>query len=675
MRCNWYRPQAHECGLRRFIAITSQPCYGARVQERPLATPLLRGTVTINKPPATRIWLGRVMSTAWRLFMALALATPLYYGPPASALPLTLQARSRITVTTERSPDGLRLKGQLLDDADRPVVSETIRVTVTGLTLPAVSTDTKGRFEYFVPVDHLVEVQRRHGNEVPWSAQFLGDLRYGATVSKGQLDLRRIPTRIDLQITPQDATVDTDWVMVRAALTEENRAVPGAPVKLRVADGVEQQGRTDLDGVVRFRVRPADLSSLGQVQVRARFSGDHRRAATETTGTFRVRTLTRVTLRVGREGSASTGRYRFSGRLAGADGPISNGTIAVVVTSPGDRDNGADTPNKAPEESTQGEQPGAAPALRTLAVTTTNAKGVFLTAIPARELFKGAQGVMELRAYYQPQAQTEARAQSRVVLVPVPSPPGIPTRWYLAAILWVLAGLAATHVVRHRLWRNAIAALRKPRLKPAKGALPPGLQVPDPTFIVDSPIAPHAARVDVVAGRVVDAHSAEPVVGALVALRLAPASGSSGNAEVRTDGQGGFELPTMSPGRYTLLVQRSSFVERSVVISLPHSGNLDGATLTLVAVRRRLRDQYRSALARFRAEWTWGRRTPGEVLTQTEAEAGVGVDARPALRRLKELTERAWYTKDGGEHPDTLEAAELLASIADNQRERDAGGR
>lgn len=571
----------------------------------------------------------------------------------AHAVPITLQARSAIQIVTERAERGLYLRGRLLDDTGAPIASEMIRVDIKGLRLPPVRTDSEGRFEYFVRANHLVEVESLHGSEIPWKATFLGDPDYGPTSKAGNLDLRRTPTRLTLAIEPDEVTVDADWVMVRASLEAAQKPVAGAAIKLRVGTGSEQQGRTDGDGLVRFRLRPADLDALGEIPVRARFAGDHRRAVSEASDSFVVRRSSRITLRVGREGEAATGRYRFSGRLVDAHGPIPRATVAIVATQ-----------RKSEDSDPKATQPPPPP--RAVAVATTDADGIFLTALPARSLFADSRGVMELRALYQPQQQSQAAAQSRPVVVPVPSPPGVPTRWYVAGILWVLAGLALAHIARNRLWRVVLDALAQWRVRrePEPEETP---TIVDPPFVEAPAERTRPPRVDHVAGIVLDAHARTPVAYAQIRL-----TGDGNSYEARADAGGRFELGPVSPGSYSLGIGADRYIARSVSLAVPHEGFLDDATFSLVAIRRRIRDVYGNALERLEGRWAWGAQTPREAFDEARP-AAEEVGATPQVKRLKELTERAWYTKPGASAADAEEAAELLSTVGDRRKTGGAG--
>ncbi len=568
----------------------------------------------------------------------------------AHALPVIVQARSRIELLTERSERGLVLRGKLVDDSGAPIASEGIRVDVMGLTLPVVLTDAQGRFEYLVPAAHLIEVEARYGAEIPWTATFFGEKRYAAAESKGTLDLRRLSTRLGVDIAPQQATIDTDWIMVRARLRARQRPVFGAAIKLRVGDGSEQQGRTDSNGIVRFRLRPADLGALGEIPVRVRFSGDHRRGASHMRGSFTVSRSTRITLRVGREGRAATGRYRFSGRLVDARGPIARATVAIIATS-----------SDARRQRDDAESVSSSGAPRTVAVATTDKDGIFLTALPARALFADSRGVIDLWALYQPQQASWSVARSRPVAVPVPSPPGIPIRWYVAGILWVLAGLALAHIARNRLWTTLVNALarRRRRRRPTLKLEEPFL---NPPFVQSASTRSTPPRRDRVCGMVVDAHSARPVPGTRVAV-----VGVDRVFEVYADPSGGFDLGPIPAGRYALTMEADRYIGREIAFNVPHEGFLDSATFTLVAVRRRIRDLYKSALTRLQQPWAWGSRTPREAHAAAHSLAARAGAENP-LSELRDLTERAWFSESGARSADAVRATELLEAVPEPRR-------
>ena len=563
-------------------------------------------------------------------------------SPSAHALSVNLQARTKIDITTERTARGIHVRGVLTDDRGTPISSELIRVEIRGLTLPTVGTDARGRFEYFIPGQHLDPLIARHGTQLPWTIAFLGDPRYGPSQRTGTLDLGREGTRLELFVSTPTVGSSDPWTLIQGKLERaKGKPVRNAAVYLKIGRGSEQKGDTDANGIVRFRVRLADLGMYGTIAVDGRFEGDARLAATRASTSFIVRRTTRITLRVGREGDAATGRYRFSGRLIEADGPIANATVAIVAG---------------------GQQPvvqSSSPSLDAVAVAVTDADGIFITARDARELFADRQGALLLSAVYQPPDATLATCESRKVVVPIPSPPGIPVKWYFAGLLWLLAGLGAIHMARHGVLQSFIRRWRERSKGVATSETSP--DVLETPFITPSSV-PREIRPEFVSGTVVDAHTGRP----LPRVRVSIVSLDSID-EFHTDAQGRFEFGPMRHETYSLTMDGRGYLDREVEITIPHQGYLDGGRFSLIATRRRLRELYGAALKRIGRPFTWGEETPQEAWLRAESNARAA-GAHTTIGRMRELTEQAWYDVHTPTGRDVREAASLLEEVKERDK-------
>ncbi len=556
----------------------------------------------------------------------------------ALAVPITVRARTSLEVRASREPTGVALRGHLRDDRGRPVGAETVHVALTGFEVRAVRTFADGAFELTVRDDDLAAVEARHGARLAYAVRFEGDPDHGPASASGHVDLRRHTTWLDLTVDPAAVSIDADRLMVHIALHAESGPVAAAPVRVQVADGPELLGETDAQGLARFLIRPALLGAAGRYALRARFTGDHRFAPAEAATSFRVQLPTRLTLRVGREGDAATGRYRFSGRLIDGDGPLAGATVAILA-GPVTADPGADDAPDAP---------------RPWLVTTTDADGIYLAAVDARALFDAIDGALEVRAVFRPSDTLHVPAVSRPIVIPVPPPPGIPARWYLAGLLWVVGALAAAHVVRNRSWRALRLRWRfRRRRRPGADPVP---ALVDPPFVLGAASPADSARLDVVAGRVLDAHTQAPVPG--LSVRLVGGDGQL--LAGTTDAFGRFELGPAPPGSWRLDVTGADYLPRHLVTGLPHTGALDGATFAVVAIRRRVRDLYARALARAAGRLRWGHDTPAEALTTARADDDRLAEALVALERL---TEHAWYAPHSLRAQDAEDASRLLEQI------------
>jgi len=562
------------------------------------------------------------------LLACLALAA----GPAeVAAHPLTVRAHTRVSLTLDRRPDGVIVRGRLVDDQGLPVPLEEVQLEVAGYPPQTRITDADGGFEVPIAGRDLSLLEASRGRQLPWTLRYHGDRVYGEAKDEGILDLHRVPTRIVVTLAPEVVTLDQSEIRVHVDLYGNGVAVPDAEVRVRVGDGTELVGQTGTAGRSTFLIRAGLLGSPGRYAVHARFVGDHLYSPATADAALRVLLPARVTLRVGREGDLHHGRYRFSGRLADADGPLAGATVAILAT-----------PTEAPN---------ARPLVQTL--TTTHPDGIYLAAIPAETLFDrleprsdNAPREVDVRAIFSPVDGRHQGAISHPVRIRVPPPPGVPTRWYLIGLAVVFGFLLLAQAVRHRvfaaLWERLRAVrAERPRVLPDDDA-----EEDDPPFVVAAPRG-RSPRVDHVAGAVVDAHSDAPLVGAII--RLTPIDGGDAHYS-RTGAQGRFDIGPLPAQRLRLHVEAPDYISREVEVILPHDGDFDGATFALVAIRRRVRDTYVRAVTRYGSSLSWGVDTPREAFFN--ARRTIAPDEQ-ALLELRQLVEGAWFS----EHPATVHDA------------------
>jgi hypothetical protein len=574
---------------------------------------------------------------------AALLACLLAAAGPADALahPLTVRAHTRVTLNLDRRPDGVIVHGRLVDDQGLPVPLEEIQLDVAGYPTQTRITDGDGGFE--VPIDgrdlSLLEASR--GQRLPWTLRYHGDRVYGDAREEGVLDLRRVPTRLVLTLAPEVVTLDQSEIRVHVDLYANTVPIPDAEVRVRVGDGTELVGQTGTAGRSTFLIRAGLLGSPGRYAVRARFLGDHLYAPAAADTALRVLLPARVTLRVGREGDVRLGRYRFSGRLADADGALPGATVAILAT-----------PSGAPD---------APPLIQTLA--TTHADGIYLSAISADALFAslapsgdGAPGEIDVRAVFSPTDGRHQGAISHPVRIRVPPPPGVPTRWYLVGLAVVFGFLLLAQAVRHRVFAAVWQRLRAIRPERRRALPDADAEEDDPPFVVAPPRG-RSPRADHVAGTVVDAHSSVALVGAAVSLTPA---GAGGELRARAGRDGRFDLGPLPPGRYRLHIEAPDYIGREVDVALPHDGALDGSSFALVAIRRRVRDTYVRAVTRFGADLAWGVDTPREAFFN--AHRSIAPDER-ALLELRHLVESAWFSERSATLEDAARARQILHAL------------
>ncbi len=560
----------------------------------------------------------------------------------ADARPLTIRARTQVALALDRRADGLVVRGTLVDDQRRPVAGEGIHLDVEGYDIQRRLTDEGGAFEVAIGGRDLARLEARHGHRLPWALSFSGDRFYGDSSASGEFDLRRVPTFLEVSVRPCVVGLDDSEILVEVTLASGPTApIADAEVLLQVGDGKALAGTTGPSGQATFLIRSGLLGSAGRYTVRARFDGDHVHAASSGEDSLRVLLPARLTLRVGREGDALVGRYRFSGRLADVEGPIPDAVVAIIARLASD--DGASTADLADGD--------------LLTLTNTRADGVYLTALSAAQLMAGRTGELEVRAVYSPGDGAHQVAMSRPVHVRVPPPPGVPLRWYLVGLALIVALLVTVQLARTgaltTVWTQLLAAH-----PPASDAEVLAEADDDPPFI-QAPAGRAAMRErrrDVIAGAVVDAHSGAPLAAAMVTLTLADGS----RRRVTTDDAGHFALSALPAGQCQLAVVAPAYLQRELAATLPHDGSLDGAAFGLVAVRRRLREAYTRAILVADSALLWGLDTPREAYANAR-RADERVER--ALVELRRLVELAWFSEHPATAADVVRASQLLAAI------------
>ena len=580
-----------------------------------------------------------------RVSLACALAGALTLPAVTHAAPLRIRTHSRVELSASRRADGLHVHGALADDAGQPMPGQIVHVSIAGLRPQDVTTDRAGSFELVILAGDVRTIADLRGTEVPWRASFDGDASHGPTEGEGTLDLSRTATHLEVSVVPHSASIEAAVVQVRASLQADGAPLSRAAVSLRVGGGPSLAGRTDGEGRVTFAMRPAFLREPGLHDMTVAFAGDHRHAPCEARSDVRLLLPARLNLRVGREGDPATGRYRFSGRVADTVGPIAGATVAILR-----RTSGSGGAAEAEPLDRERDEP--------VALASTDARGIYLVAVSARELFAGVDGTIELRAVFDPSTGTHLAAVSEGHAVGVPAPPGVPARWYLVAMLWVLSAVVVAQAVRLRAWQTIAGMVRGwPRAWCLDRAHREA-RAHATSFV--TPDGEAARRTTWIAGRVTDAHSSQIIRGASVL-----AHGPEGQElRPRPDADGRFALGPLGGGHWTLELRARGYLARDASAEIPHDGGLDGATFPLVAVRRRIRDLYAATLGAFRAHMRWGRDTPAEAL----ARAGITEEpSRAALSELRALVERSWFALPPAEEPEARRAESL--------RDRALGGR
>lgn len=586
---------------------------------------------------------------AWRACL-LGLTSALLFATAsnAEAVPLNVRARAKVELDHKKTRDGLELEGRLLDDEGRPIADERLSLTLGERDPESLTTDGDGRFRLTLDRRSTAALERAHersdGGKVPWQARFPGSRRISDVVASGAVDLSRRASRLTLTL--RDDT--TERLRVKRLLPNEGQRtllarleeplsslpLPDAEIRLRVGDGAELIGRTGGNGQVAFLISPDQLEAGALYRATARFAGDSLHVPALAELELQVQRPTRLTLRVVREGDARHGRYRFSGRLADQDGALGNAVVAIEgrVASPDEAEN---TQEIAIER-----------------LVATDEDGLFVTAIDAAELDERRLTRLLLVAHFQPATAAHAPSRSRPVLLEVPPPDGIPAGWYLIALslLSLILGLAHAH-------RTGALARFYQRLRERLRAL---TTRPDPIGAAtphraSAPIATNVARGrgDWLSGRVIDGHEGTCIIATLKVRDI------SGERELETDASGHFALGPLATGPCHLELCAPGFLSRELDFEAPHTGLYDGATWSLVAVKRKLRDIFGETVGELGGELAWGRDTPREALTKALSRQADRDRVERPLAELTMLVERAHFAR-GAAEPSSVEQAKTL---------------
>lgn len=586
----------------------------------------------------------------WRACL-LGLAGLLFLGAThqAQAVPLNVRARAKVDLDHRKTRDGLELEGRLIDDEGRPIPDERLSLTLGGREAESLTTDEDGRFRLSLDRRSTAALERAHEDsddgKVPWQARFPGSRRISDVVASGAIDLARRASRLTLTL--QDDTAERSRVKrllphegqrtLLARLEEPLSSIPlsDAEIRLRVGDGAELIGRTGANGQVAFLISPDQLEAGALYRATARFAGDSLHVPALAELELQVQRPTRLTLRVVREGDARHGRYRFSGRLADQDGALVNAVVAIEGRVASPDDDGKRDQDIAIER-----------------LVSTDEDGLFVTAIDAAELDERRLTRLLLVAHFQPATSAHAPSRSRPVLLEVPPPDGIPAGWYLVLLSLLSLVLSLAHAHRTgalaRFYERLRERLRALTTRPA----PIATAAPRPS---SHPLATNTAngRGDWLSGRVIDGHEGHRLVARL------KVRDTSGEREVETNASGHFELGPLAPGPCHLELDAPGYLLRELDFEAPHPGLYDGATWSLVAVKRKLRDIFGETVHELGGELAWGVDTPREALTKAlSRQPDRGRVERP-LAELTMLVERAHFARVAAE-PSAVEQAKTL---------------
>lgn len=561
---------------------------------------------------------------------ALLLASTLVMSPSLTDGARLLKAQTGPTITVrgstrlemesiKRVQGGVMLTTKLVDsDLGEGVPNKKINLTIftDGLEIfrTTATTSQTGSAQVFVP--------HRTG-EYTLKLDFPGDPLYVAAQPKARLvDLSKNVLALKLDSPPLVDFAGRPFPVVVTARDEDG--VANLHVKLQIQRGEKvietRRGLTGPDGQWKIALKPRSLGKAGELLLVATTPVTSRFNAARTAQRVTLFSRVTVTLYLSKKRARIGSKVTLHGTVRDALGPVSGGIVRLTA---GDG---------------------------RLAAAMTDAKGRFSRTV---ELRKVGLGKLRLRAHFVPRTGwRRAGASPTVILVVEPAKP-IPIAYFLIPAGLTLLFLLTVLVVRKRPWEGLRKRLarRQEAKRPETGGIELGKRRSFSTlFAVD-----HLS----VSGTVMDLHLQEPLVDAKVYLR--PADPNQDVQVTSTDPAGRFELGEVSAGTYNLVATAPGWIPQSLMMELPHRGELHGLSIRLQSVRVRVMQIYSDVVRYLLPEpdlvryWTPGESTRHLLGRTTTPPAG--------LSSLTALTQHAYYA---GEPPEveTISTAESLAQEA-----------
>jgi len=568
---------------------------------------------------------------------ALVLASLAILSPPWTGGARLLKAQVGPTITVrgatrlemesiKRVQGGVMLTVKLLDsDLGEGVPSKRINLTIFKdgvkiLSTTATTTQT-GSAQVFVP---------HRAGEYTLKLDFPGDRLYVAAQPKARtVDLSKNVLTLTLTSPPLVDFAGRPFPVVVSARDEG--AVEKLHVSLQVQRGEKviatKRGLTGPDGRWTIALKPRALGRAGELLLVATTPVTSRFNAARTAQRITLFSRVKVTLHLSKKRARIGSKVTLHGTVRDALGPVSGGIVRLTAAN------------------------------SRLAAAMTDAKGRFSRTV---ELRRVGLGNLRLRAHFVPRTGwRKPGASPAVILVVEPAKP-IPIAYFLIPAGLTLLFLLSVLVVRKRPWEGLRKRLarRQETKRPETGGIELGKRRSFSTlFAVD-----HLS----VSGTVVDLHLHEPLVDAKIYLRSA-----GPNQEVQvtaTDSAGRFELGDLSAGTYNLVATAPGWIPQSLMVDLPHRGELHGLSIRLQSVRVRVMQIYADVVRYLLPEpdlvryWTPDEST--KYLLSRDATSPV------ELKSLTAVTQEAYYA---GAPPDveTISTAESLAREAKaSERER-----
>ncbi|MFH2006147.1 MAG: carboxypeptidase-like regulatory domain-containing protein [bacterium] len=565
-------------------------------------------------------------------------------APPPLAAPVVsrLRAQKGPTITVrgvtrlevekiQRVPGGVMLTVQLIDaDLNEGVPDKKIKLSISrggAVVFRAVETTSKsGKAQVFLP---------HRSGEYSLKLDFAGDSLYVRAKPEARtVDLSKEALSLNIASPPRLDIAGRSLIVSVSA--RHHAGIPAVRIVLQIlrGDRVERalEGVTGDDGSARFEIAPKSLGAPGELLLVARSAASRQFNAARTTQRLALYSRVFVTLKVSESTARLGRRVTISGTVKDARGPVPHGIVRILGNG------------------------------RPLLITWTRSSGRFERTL---ELRRVGLGKHVLKAQFVPRTAWRQAGTSPPVLLTVEPAKPIPLAYYLVPAALTVLFLLGVLLVRKRPWRALRQRLqdRQEARRPEVGGIELGRKRSFRSlFAVD-----HLS----VSGTVYDLRRTEPLTGATVYLR----SASPGREDVttKTNTRGEFEVKELAPGTYNLVATAPGFIPQSLMIELPHRGELHGMAIRLQSVRVRVMQIYATVIRHLLPEpelvryWTPGESTH-HILAHKSAPP-------PGLSVLTALTQRVYYSHEVPKLETVAKADELAqqAAAAEDARAKERG--
>jgi Carboxypeptidase regulatory-like domain len=544
---------------------------------------------------------------------------------------VTVRGATRLEMESiKRVQGGVMLTVKLVDaDLGEGVPNKKVNLTIfrDGVEIfrTTAKTSQTGSAQVFV---------RHHTGEYTLKLDFHGDPLYVAAKPKAQsVDLSKDILALTLASPPLVAYGGRPFPVVVTAKNEG--AVANLHVKLQVQRGEKVikvlRGLTGPDGQWRTALDPRALGKTGELLLVVTTPVTRRFNANRAVQRVTIFSQAKVTLSVSKKRARLGSAVTLRGTVRDGLGPVSGAIVRLTVGKVG------------------------------LGASLTDGKGRFSRSV---ELRKVGLGRRLLRAHFVPRTRWRKAGSSPVVVLVVEPAKPIPMAYFLIPAGVTLLFLLAVLLVRKRPWEGLRKRLtkRQETLRAETGGIKLGKRRSfSSLFTVD-----HLS----VSGTVVDLDRQEPLPGAQIYLR--PAHTNQDPLVTATDSEGRFELgEDLTSGTYNLVITAPGWIPQSMMVNIPHRGELHGMLIRLQSVRVRVMQIYTDVVRYLLPDpelvryWTPGESTRHVLNHTPSAPAG--------LSSLTALTQHVYYASEPPEVEAVSDAESLArkAKEAERQRKRD----